>query len=270
MRILSDRPMQKIGAWYLNGSLAAAFYYGTISPIELDHSGEWNLFKSIYAPVRIPTADGMPENWTYIDVGFSEDEIADCYAAIYSGNYWPERFETLAEFRDAEQAGRSIVVKKIKATVRMNIQKYLRLMELGGYTFNPLYNVDGEELYSSAELHGDETRTNDFDDTNTHTVSTFDAAAKEEYTDRSTSQFGGDTVTTSHESTGQSVAAADNAFGSEMSSTDLYHVDKRLRRGNIGLTKSTELAAAFREDIRNSILQEFYDDLNKVLLIPIY
>ena len=262
--------MQKIGAWYLNGSLSAAFHFGTLDPLSSGDGDPVELFSSIYAPVRIPTSSGMPDDWTYVDVGFSSDEIADAYAAIYSGNFWPEYFETQADFRAAEAAGESIVVKKIKAVIRMNWLKYMKLFELGGYTFNPLYNVDGEELYSSAEIHGEEIRTSEFDDTNTHTVSTYDAAAKEESTDRSYSGTGGDTVSTSHVGTGQGVDAAFNAFNESIEDSDLYHADRRVRRGNIGLTKSTDLAQAFREDIRNSILIEFFEDLNKVLLIPIY
>lgn len=267
---LTKPKMQKVGSWYLSGALEDAFHFGTTSPISAGHSDTWRIFDSIYAPIKIPTATGMPDEWTYVDVGFTPAQLADCYAAIYSGNFWPEFFETRAAFRDAEAAGTSIVVKKIKACVRMNWQKYMQLIELGGYTFNPLYNVDGEELYSSAEVHGEETRTSEFDDTNTHTVSTYDEAAKEESTDRSYTGTGGDTVTTSHSGTGNGVGAGDNAFGDAVTDSDLYHVDKRIRRGNIGLTKSTDLRAAFRDDIRASIVQTFFDDLNDILLIPIY
>ena len=267
---LTRPKMQKVGAWYLNGALEDAFHFGTVSPIDLDHSDSWRIFDSIFAPIRIPTEEGMPDEWSFVDVGFTPEQLADCYAAQYSGNFWPEYFETRAEFRDAEAAGRSIVIKKIRACVRMNWQKYMQLIELGGYTFNPLYNVDGEELYSVAELHGKEKRVSQFDDNSTHTVSTYDEADKEEATDRSYTAGDGDTVTTEHIGTGQAVDAASDAFGAGMSDSDLYHADKRIRRGNIGLTKSTELRAAFRDDIRASIIQTFFDDLNEILLIPIY
>lgn len=271
MLLTDQKPkMQKIGEWWKLGSLTDAFALGTKAPKSLNQSGTWYLFEHIYVPLKIVSSAGMPDSWTYYDIGFSFSELADCYALKYSGNYWPEWFESASAFRTAAASDQSIVLKKIIATVRMNFEKYMKLIELGGYTYNPLYNVDGEELFSSADLHGDEIRTNEFDDTNQHTVSTYDAAAKEESTDRSYSANGGDKTTTTHDGTGQGIAAADNAFGAAVSSTDYYHVDKRIRRGNIGLTKSTELAAAAREDFRNNIISEFFDDLNQSLLIPIY
>lgn len=270
---LDQKPkIQKIGEWWKLGSLNEAFTLGTKSPVDIGHNNNaWYVFEHIYRPVRLPTAQGMPDNWTFYDVGFKFSELADMYAIQYSGNFWPEYFESKAAFNYAAARGESLVVKKMAAVIRKNIYKYLRLMELAGYTFNPLWNVDGEELYSSADLHGDELRTSTFDDTNTHTVSTYDADSKEESTDRSYTGEDGDTVTTSHIGTGQGVAAASDAFGVGMDDSDIYHADKRVRRGNIGLTKSTELAEAFREDLRSSgLIQEFFDDLNQALLIPIY
>lgn len=269
---LEQKPkMQKIGEWWNLGSLKEAFTLGTKSPIELGHTGAWYVFEHIYRPIKMPTAAGMPSEWTYFDVGFNFSDLADMYALQYSGNFWPEYYATKSDFLAAAAQGNSFVLKKIEATIRKNIYKYMRLIELAGYTYNPLWNVDGEELYSSADLHGDELRTSTFDDTNTHTVSTYDAASKEESTDRSYTGEDGDTVTTSHLGTGQSVDAASDAFGAGMDDSDIYHADKRVRRGNVGLTKSTELAEAFREELRSSgLIQEFYDDLNQALLIPIY
>ena len=262
--------MQKIGEMWKLGILNELFTLATKSPLTLGHTGTWYIFEHIYAPIREPTSSGMPDSWTFYDVGFKFSELADCYALQYSGNFWPEYFASAAEFRAAATAGESFILKKASAVLRMNIQKYMRLIELGGYTFNPLYNVDGEELFSSAEIHGDEIRTNQYDDTNTHTVNTYDDSPNEETVDHSTSAEDGDTITTSHVGTGQGVSADFNAFGDALDDSDLYHADRRIRRGNIGLTKSTELAQAFREDVRNNIIREYFDDLNEALLIPIY
>ena len=269
---LDQKPkIQKIGEWWKLGSLTEAFTLGTKSPLDLGHTGTWYVFEHIYRPVKIPTSSGMPDSWTYYDVGFKFSELADMYALQYSGNFWPEYYASKAEFNYAAAHDESFVVKKMAAVIRKNIYKYMRLIELAGYTFNPLWNVDGEELYASADLHGDELRTSKFDDTNTHTVSTYDEAAKEESTDRSYTGEDGDTVTTSHVGTGQGVDAASDAFGVGMDDSDIYHADKRVRHGNIGLTKSTELAESFREELRSSgLIQEYFDDLNQALLIPIY
>ena len=261
---------QRISEWYANGSLVDLMTLCTKSPVSLGHSGTWYLFEHIFCPIRLPTVSGMPDQWTYYDIGYTFAELAQTFFAQYGGNFFAERFASAADFRAAAASNQSLVLTLAQGVIRANAEKYVKLIELGGYTYNPLYNVDGTELYSSADVHGDETTTSVFDDTRTHSVSTYDGAVKQEYTDNTKSPAAGDTQTKSHTGTGLGAAAADNAFGAAVASADSYHVDKRVRQGNIGLTKSTELITAQRDALRYSVVEEFFDDLAKVAVIPIY
>lgn len=263
---------QRVDGWYESGSLKELFALGTKSPVTLGHTGTWYILEHIYCPIRLPTVAGMPANWTYYDIGYTDGQLAAMFWTEYRLNWINEYYETAAAFRAAAANGESRTLKLMEAVVRANVEKYMHLIELQGYTYNPLYNVDGEELYSSADMHGDETTTSVFDDTRTHTVSTFDGTLKQEYSDSTKSPLSGDTQTKTHIGTGLGTSADDNAFsgGGAIASADAYHVDKRVRRGNIGLTKSTELIEAQRQALRYSVVQEFFDDLYKAIILPIY
>ena len=259
-----------VDEWRKKLLLEDLFTLGTKAPVALGHTGAWYVFEHIYCPIRLPTAAGMPDAWTYYDIGFKFTDLSEMFWAKYSGNYFEERFENQAAFLRAGANNESRVLSKFIAVVRKNFDKYMRLMELQGYTYNPLFNVDGVESYASADVHGDETTTSKFNDTRTHTVSTYDGQLKDEYADTTASPAAGDTVEKSHTGTGLGAAAYDNPFGEAVSSADTYHVDKRVRQGNIGVTKSQELVAAQREVLRSSIIEEFFDDLERSLIIPLY
>ena len=55
-----------------------------------------------------------------------------------------------------------------------------------------------------------------------------------------------------------------------ISGGDKYHTEKRVRQGNIGTTKTQELIASERENLRFTVIDEFFNDINKQILIPIY
>ena len=268
-----QRMPQRVSEWYENNALLDLFTLGTKSPLSIGHVSTWYLFEHIYCPIRLPTATGQPSDWTFYDVGYSWKELTQIFWSRYSGNFLQEHFDTATAFRTAATSGTSIVENKFEAVVRANIYKYLKMMELHGYTYNPLYNVDGTEIYASADLHGDETQTSEYDSTRTHSVSTYNGDTTTEYTDNNKSGTGGDTLTTTHAGTGHGAAASDNPFGEAVSDADMYHVDKRIRQGNIGVTKSTELLAdqvALLRAGTMSIINEFMHDLAKSIIIPVY
>ena len=66
------------------------------------------------------------------------------------------------------------------------------------------------------------------------------------------------------------VAASDTAFGTALIGGDRMHIEKYVRQGNIGVTKTTELIQAQRDMLRFSLIQEFFDDVNAPNLIGIY
>ena len=255
--------LQKIEEWYQNDSLRAMFANATNVGTELNPSG---FFQSIYRPFKIPTGQGMPDTWEWTNVGFTFAELAEIYAAMYGENYFNKKYDTVTDY--LANASKDIITRDVKAILKKNTAKYRKMMELDGYTYNPLWNVDGVELFSSADVHGDETTTNVFKDKHTHTVSTYDAGTNTEYTDTNENDNDGDTTTVSHEQTGLGTTA--DAFENTLSDSDFYHADKRVRQGNIGVTKTQELIEAERQNLRFTLLDEFFRDINESILVGIY
>ena len=100
--------------------------------------GGINLFEDIYIPVKLVTSSGLADDWSYMNIGLDADEIADIYYAQYSGNF----------LLDID------LKKRIKAIFKKNVGKYLKLLEVQGYTYNPLWNVDGTEIRQQLENNG--------------------------------------------------------------------------------------------------------------------
>lgn len=63
------------------------------------------------------------------------------------------------------------------------------------------------------------------------------------------------------------VESEDTAFGYRLIGGDKMEVEKLIRQGNIGVTKTTELIEDQRELIKFSIIDEYFNDLNKMILV---
>ena len=66
------------------------------------------------------------------------------------------------------------------------------------------------------------------------------------------------------------MAAKDSAFGVAIEGAERYYAEKRIRQGNIGITKSTELIQSQREVVRYNILDEFFKDLEKEIIVGVF
>lgn len=252
--------------------LAYALLLGT--PYTPDSSSEAvPFFKDIYIPVKIPTADGMPENFTYVNIGVTPVEMAHIYSAYYGANYFIEGMDK-SDFQQYSQK----LAKRIKAVYQKNLGKYLKLMELQGYSYNPLWNVDGVEEYAFLENQG----INDVSQkTKTPTITGRTNVYDGNLRDATQTSYGtvegnynGVTDTTyTHNNAKNGTAdynAGQDVFGNNVVGGDKYHTEKKVRQGNIGVTKTQELIEAERENLRFSLIQEFFDDINEQILIGVY
>ena len=236
------------------------------------------LFQNIYLPVRkVITVDGvkvLEDQATYYNVGLTSAEIAELYWTEYSGNYLIGRKENISQ--DAAQ-----LQIRLKSVLRKNLGKYLKLIEQYGLEWNPLWNVDGTEIRQTLENQGvNDVQSGPQDTTNgittEHQVSAYDSALKSEYKDI---QKGKVETTYTHNNAKNivegseadyEVSASDTAFGYALKGGDKMHIEKYLRQGNIGVTKTTELLEDARRYLRFSVIQEYFDDINKVILIGVY
>ena len=317
---------QKIDDWYWNGWLADTFYRacGEVSGGVVTSF----FFSDIYAPVLKWNQDKKegpkdPPEWEWKNYGFSQQEIADAYWAQFGCWSFPEYFATDAEQALALSSERSKVYRLIKATLIQNKMKYQKMIDLAGFAYNPLNNVDAHEMHSELIADGDtivdgigvQSAASSTDVKNTHKVAPYDGeatATKVESEDTTkgdgasttptvtygSQSYSGNTISSpssvasgaSKTTTTQAhmetmngkgeeigsgterfhVAAKDNAFGQELWGADRYHAVKNRRYGNIGVTKTQELIEAEREALRFNLLQEFFRDINKVVLIGVY
>lgn len=284
--------------------------------------GEDGFFKYIWLPVKVydEQNEEMSE-YHYYNIGLQYSEIADLYQTQYGFNY-------LASPLHIENIGQSVVDsqalgRKILMIFKKNLGKYYKMLELQGYTYNPLWNVDGTEIRQSLENQGiNDVETNSFSSgrdatannnkTEHQTTPYDDDTYKNEYKDTtqgqasvsnfpqyewngtnwvvsqdSMSNVGSESITkeggrtstaythknakngvTGHED--YIVDAKDTAFGEQLIGGDKMYNEKYIRQGNIGVTKTQELIESERQNLRFSIIQEFFDDINAQLLVGIY
>lgn len=326
MKVICRPKIQKIDEWWDKGWLADTFYRacGEISGGVVQSF----FFTNIWAPTlkwKNDRSEGPvdPTEWVWKNYGFTQQEIADAYLAQFGWCYFPEYFATDAEQALALSSEKSKVYRLIKATLTQNKMKYQKMIDLAGFAYNPLNNVDAHEMHSELISDGDtiidgvgvQSAASSTDVKNTHKVAPYDGgetATKVESEDTTegagtstrpsvtygsttyqgdnivnpsstasgaskttTTQAHMETMTGTGEAVGSGTArfhvnAKDNAFGQELYGADRYHAVKNRRYGNIGVTKTQELLEAERENLRFNLLQEFFKDINKVVLIGVY
>lgn len=116
---------------------------------------ELNYFNSIYIPVKIPTSTGMPVDWAWTKIGYDTYDIALMYRRFYGQNYWVE------PLIDTDYYAVSIrnMQQRIQSVYLANLAKYAKLIELGGYTYDPIANVDANEEFTYLSADGSLTTT---------------------------------------------------------------------------------------------------------------
>lgn len=277
-----------VGEWYempisditeYDTALEYAFKKGTSIA---EGSTTHELFSEIYIPVKLATSSGEPETITWKNVGLSGKEIAGYYDDLYHScrlavKNFPDGFY-LKSFL--------VLQKKISRVVNINLRKYLKMMELDGFYYNPLWNVDGVETFATAEHEG--TRT-DFGHTKlgatvdedgafadgdtvktTHNVSAYDTTTMKHESDDTSEGTTADWRSYTNNGLDKTVSSTDDPFGNGLDAEMRYHIEKRVRQGNIGVTKTQELIESERANLRFNVIEEFFKDLNKSILVGIY
>lgn len=286
---------------------------GNISYLESLFEGNFNVYNNVFEAIWISVRQNpqsaeeeINPSYEYMNVGFSTKEITEYFNVRYGLNYFLYDFRNESDFNNLKN--------RIRSIYHTNLYKYVKLVEVMGYQYNPLFNVDGTELYSNMESIGDssnerkptgkirttsgtlsdgtigDSTTKNYDnpyDSNasgdpsylsSKTVQnaiTTDQEYLNNYSDKSTidnlpaTQFvkSGDTITKTDL---YNMAAKDSAFGVALNGAERYYAEKRIRQGNIGVTKTTELIEAQREAVRYNILDEFFRDLYREIVVGIY
>lgn len=277
-------------------ALWQAFSTGTIvfTQDDINHY----FFDDIWMPFKIPDINGMPDEFTYLNMGIGIGELVYIYETLYGKNLLVEPLIKYADESSDYVTATNKLARRIKSVLEINKAKYLKLIELAGYSYNPLWNVDGTDTYSYLENDGtitdartvvnanykDTTKNNVTKDDTDNNVTSFDSntpnldtQSKHTATSDGEIDHGAHTDTdtnvrshTNAKNNGVDYAGGTDAFGNTVIGGDKYHTENRIRRGNIGVTKTQELIASERENLRFNVINEFFDDLNKQILIGIF
>lgn len=136
------KKISKVETWNEIGS--------PILPEEYHSALSWVLspaetvFAAIWMPVKYVTDEGIDEEWSYLNIGLDADAMSDVYNTQYGANYLSEYINTsMDSLTRIEQCGK--LRQKVASIIDKNQGKYLKWIELQGYTYNPLWNVDGVE-----------------------------------------------------------------------------------------------------------------------------
>lgn len=288
------RNLRTVERWYqtefgtpAKPALRSAFETG----LNMNPSTEEYPFRHIYIPLaqRVKSGDDIgkiiPGEYEYIDIGLTMVELVGLYYTQYRERMICEPLTTATAVTDANHLGFLMYMVYLK-----NKYKYLKWIDSMGYAYNPIWNVDADERYQSLDNHGGVNRTD----------RPILATTQEQYTAdyNSTPKKTGWTqigynnqdpqVTSGFASTSQEthenaknkddddqekeyvVESKDAAFGQKIIGGDYMHVEKRLRQGNIGVTKSTDLIISEREAVRFNLIQEYFNDINKEILMGLY
>lgn len=251
------------------------------------------LFEHLYIPVKPVTSSGM-QDVTWVDIGVTIKEMSEIYNTYYGRNFLVEPYVEA----NGWQVSIAGLNRRLLSVYHMNMQKYRKLIELAGYEYNPLWNVDGTEEFTYLENKGVNDVKTTYDnaartDTKGSTtgnpnnpnvrvqkVTTFDS---DTYRNVSAEEEHETYVTGSHKDEVETKITHNNAlngnaeysggtdtFGNTVVGGDTYHTEKRVRSGNIGVTKTQELIESERLNLRFSILGEFFKDINEQVLVGIY
>lgn len=238
-----------------------------------------NFFSSVYIPVKTPTSSGMPATYTYQNVGLSDSQLSIIYGQLYSANYLVEPLVLVST--DATDYATSIgrLANRINAVLLLNKPKYLKLIEADGFHWNPLWNVDGTEEYTFLENQGvnDVKNTTKLGDVTGQTAPYDGVLRDATKTKYGTVGSGSNNQETETEYTHHNAkngetdySGGTDVFGNNVVGGDKYHTEKRVRQGNIGTVSTVKLLEEAREYYRSNIIKEFFDDINKQILVGLF
>lgn len=261
------------------------------------------LFSNIYLPIKTPTAAGMPEEYTYTNIGLEADDIAKVFCAMYGKNYI---VTTLDDSNESTKHASLVELSTIIDPIFVyNEAKYKKLIELQGYTYNPLWNVDGTETTTTkygqhvtdtdigqrnkTDTIAQQQNTNNYGqsqvtdvlggntDTSNEYSTTMDDVANAKLksrveeingakTDTHTTASKVDTITLgAHTDTHKDDATKDTITSKEHTDVVTYE-----RHGNIGTTKTQELIEAERKNLTFNVIGEFFRDIYPYVIVGVF
>lgn len=266
-------------------------------------------FNKIWVPVKVynEQTGKFADDYTYYNCGMDTNELAELYWTKYSGNYLIGGHEDFdGVFQRLVMRCESIFKQylgKYRKLVEMEGLIWNPLWNVDGTELHQILEKHADEVTKDTGS-GESFKGQHSQDKREVTPYDSNTTLKTEYQETHTgldgdkkpsasSTIGNVTVSSStttavpsvseseasassslnvrsHESFDYEVDEKDAAFGVSLTGGDTLHTEKTVRQGNIGVTKTTELIEDARKTVAYSIIQEFFRDINKVILIGTY
>lgn len=299
---------RRVDEYMQNFDMYSMRYLDRLMQTSTTISGETSdgFFNNIWIPTRKynQQTGQLDENYTYYNCGMSSNELSDLYWTQYSGNFLIGNSTSInIDYAYLETRCSAIFKKnlgKYRRLLELEGLIWNPLWNVDGVEIHQLLEKHGAESYLESGSGSSATGRNLKDsrsvtayDSNTikpeyeethvgQDTSTPSASAT--YNDDTISSSGNqvshaDTVSSeakasksvrSHDAFEYAVKVEDTAFGTAISDADALHTEKTVRQGNIGVTKTTELIQDARRVLSYSIIQEFFDDINEVILVGVW
>lgn len=245
-----------------------------------DHPGEYIIVEVIPEELQglDPQAFHEPYEYKYVNVGMSVEDIVDYYWTKYGCNM----FCVPIVDRATSLTGDLTLGKKMNVIVKANMYKYIKWIADMGYAYNPLWNVDGTDWFQYIDNHGNVTtnrspilQTSVLNQVTTDANATLRNAEKTSMgynytTEEQVSGLTDITQETHGDITDSTTPKEIDGPVIAITGGDFSHIEKRIRQGNIGVTQTSELIKNERDLVRFNIIEEFFKDVNKELLMGIY
>ena len=267
-------------------------------------------FSSIWIPARKydPQTGKLDEEYTYYNCGLSSKELADLYWTQYSSNYLigvPGVSNDInVDYAYLETRCVATFKKnlgKYRRLLELEGLIWNPLWNVDGTELHQLLEKHGDEKSSSTNsitaVTGENTK--DQRQVTAYDSDTLRTESEDNHTGQggsvtpsSTATIGDTTISAngsqvpntastsssaasnvgikSHDSFNYAVRVGDTAFGTAIADGDVLHTEKTVKQGNIGVTKTTELIEDARDILKFSLIQEFFNDINEVILVGIY
>lgn len=297
---------RRVDEYMQNFDMYSMRYLDRLMQTSTTISGETSdgFFSNIWIPTRKynQQTGQLDENYTYYNCGMSSNELADLYWTEYSGNFLIGHSASInIDYAYLETRCSAIFKKnlgKYRRLLELEGLIWNPLWNVDGTELHQILEVHGNENHLSAESGSTAEGRNSQDE---RQVTAYDSSGyKNEYKethkglDSSTgpsasAKYGDNEITskgdkvsnvetsssearasrshTTHDTIGYGVDEKDAAFGVAVKDGDLLHTEKTVRQGNIGVTKTTELIEDARRVVAFSIIQEFFKDINEVILV---
>lgn len=232
-----------------------------------------NFFTYIYVPVEQLDQDGNVVK-TYENIGINYSDLVNEFYACYCNRFLG--FKAKSDSATEKLRVKKMIKDTVKSVLSLNQYKYLKLIETLGFKYDPIANYDMNETSGtwasdgntkstttpSGEVISKDYRTQ-YDDTSEGD------ANLESYNKTSYNNAKTETVI-EHQDLGKTISANKDIYEIGTSDIDNFSGSKIRRNGNIGVTTTQQMIESQRQLVRFSIIQEYFNDLDKAILLNVY